>query len=56
MLESFALFSIVYRMGFVLVFDRMHWRRKHCWQFWAPHLMSQDESEQILRILQASNS
>lgn len=49
-----ALFSVVYMIGFVLVFDRFHWRRKYTWKFWAPNLMSQNESEQVLRILAAS--
>jgi hypothetical protein len=49
-----ALYSVVYMMGFVLVFDRFHWRRKYSWKFWAPNLMSRRESEQILRILAAS--
>lgn len=49
-----ALFSIVYMIGFVLVFDRFHWRRKYSWKFWAPNLMTQGESEQLLRILAAS--
>jgi hypothetical protein len=43
-------------IGFVLVFDRMHWRRKYRWQSWSQQLMSQDESQRIMRILAASNN
>jgi len=49
-----ALLSIVYMMGFVLVFDKMHWRHKHVWESWSPNLMSQAESERLLKILEAS--
>jgi len=51
-----SLLSVVFMIGFVLVFDGMHWYRKHCWQFWASNLMTQDESERILRILAASEN
>jgi len=53
MAEQFALLSIVFMMGFVMVFDRMHWRRKSSW-FWTNNLMTQDDLNQILRILDAS--
>jgi len=52
--ELFARLSVVFMIGFVMVFDRMHWRHKHCWA--ESHLMTQDESERILRILAASQS
>jgi len=51
-----SLLSVVFMIGFVLVFDGMHWHRKHSWQFWASNLMTQDESERILRILAASEN
>jgi len=50
--QFFALLSVVFMMGFVMVFDRMHWR--HCWA--DSHLMTQDESQRILRILSASQN
>ena len=53
--EYSALLSVVHMIGFVMVFDRMHWRRKHRWQVWGRNLMTQDESERILRILAASH-
>jgi hypothetical protein len=54
MAQYSALLSVVFMMGYVLVFDRMHWRRKYSWQFWSRHLMTQEESERIVRILAAS--
>jgi hypothetical protein len=48
----FARLSIVFMMGFVVLFDRVHWRHKYGWQ--VANLMTQDESQQILRILAAS--
>ena len=50
--EMFARLSIVFMMGFVVVFDRMHWRHKYGWQ--AAHLMTQTELQRILQILAAS--
>ena len=55
MREYSALLSIVFMISFVVVFDGMHWRRRHVWQSWAGNLMTPDESERILRILAASN-
>ena len=52
--ELFARLSVVFMMGFVLMFDRLHWRHKHCWA--ENHLMTQDESNRILRILAASQN
>ena len=52
--EFFARLSVVFMMGFVMMFDRMHWRRKHCWA--DSHLLSQEESQRILRILAASQN
>ena len=51
--QLFARLSIVFMMSFVIVFDRMHWRHKYGWQ--ATNLMTQEESERILRILAASH-
>jgi len=56
MAEYSALLSIVFMIAFVLTFDRMHWRRQHRWPFWANNLMSQWESERLLRILAASRN
>jgi hypothetical protein len=53
MAEQFALLSIVFMMGFVMVFDRMHWRHKNSW-FWMKNLMTQDDLNRIIRILEAS--
>jgi hypothetical protein len=56
MLDSalYARLSVVFMIGFVIIFDRMHWRHRHCWA--ENHLMTQDESERILRILAASQN
>jgi hypothetical protein len=51
-----ALLSIVHMIGFVLVFDRMHWRRKYSWQSWSQQLMGPAESQRIMRILAASSN
>jgi hypothetical protein len=52
--QFFARLSVVFMMGFVAVFDQMHWRHKQCnWP--RTHLMSQDESERMLRILAAGS-
>jgi hypothetical protein len=51
--EQFALLSVVFMMGFVMVFDRMHWRRKNTW-FWKKNLMTQEDLDRIMRILEAS--
>jgi len=53
MVQQFALLSIVFMMGFVMLFDRMHWRRKHNW-FWMRNLMTQEDLNRIMRILDAS--
>jgi len=52
----FALLSIVYMMAFVLLFDRMHWRRRFAWQTWSGNLVPQSEMERILKILAASRA
>ena len=54
MSDFFARLSVVFMMGFVAVFDRMHWRHKQEWP--ELKLMSQDETERILRILAASDN
>jgi len=51
MSELCARLAVVFMMGFVIVFDRMHWRHHHWPEM---NLMSQDESERILRILAAA--
>jgi hypothetical protein len=48
--QFFARLSVVFGMGFVAVFDKMRWRHKH-WQ--EMNLMTQDESERMLRIVAA---
>jgi hypothetical protein len=53
--QYFALLSIVFMMGFVLVFDRLHWRRRFLWPVWSGNLMSQAESEQLMKIVAASS-
>ena len=50
MAQQFALLSIVYMMGFVMVFDRIHWRRHS----WSRNLMSKEDVARIMRILEAS--
>lgn len=50
--QFFSLLSVVFMMGFVLCFDRTHWRHKHGWQF--ANLMTQDELQRVSRILAAS--
>jgi hypothetical protein len=54
MQRYFALLSIVYMMAFVLLFDRMHWRRRLAWQHWSGNLMSQKDAERIQKIWAAS--
>jgi hypothetical protein len=49
--EVFARLSVVYMIAFMILFDKMHWRRKH-WQ--ETHLLSQDDSQRLLRILAAT--
>ena len=52
--ELFARLSVVFMMGFVIVFDRLHWRRKYGWL--AANLMTQYDSQRLLRILMASQA
>lgn len=51
--QLFGLISIVFMMGFVIVFDGMHWRRRYGWV--STNVISREESERILRILAASH-
>lgn len=51
MAHEFALLSIVYMMAFVMVFDRIHWRR----HTWSRLLMSREDVDRIMRILDASS-
>ena len=46
MTGQFALLSIVYMMGFVYLFDRMHHRRKLC----VPNLITTEELDRIQAI------
>ena len=49
MTGQFALLSIVYMMGFVFLFDRMHYRHK----MRLPSLISHEELDQIQAIWSA---
>jgi hypothetical protein len=51
MQPQFALLSIVFMMAFVMMFDRIHWRRHS----WYRNLMSKEDLARIMRILEASN-
>ena len=51
MAQEFALLSIVFMIAFVMMFDRIHWRRHS----WAQYLMSREDLDRIMRILEASN-
>ena len=51
MTQEFALLSIVYMMAFVMLFDRLHWRHHS----WSRFLMSRDDLDRIMRILEASD-
>ncbi len=51
MQQEFALLSIVFMMGFVMVFDRIHWRHRYSW---FPNLMTREDLDRIMRILEAS--
>ncbi|HJZ97486.1 MAG TPA: hypothetical protein VKE70_13345 [Candidatus Solibacter sp.] len=48
-----ALYSIVFMMAFVLVFDRRHQRRRFYRLFTAAELMSSQELDQIRKIQSA---
>ena len=52
MAHEFALLSIVFMMAFVMVFDRIHSRRHYSW---FRNLMSTEDVDRIMRILEASN-
>jgi len=54
--QHFALLSVIFMMGFVMTFDRMHWRHRFSWRHWSRNLMSAEESEAILRILAAAEA
>lgn len=47
----FARLSVVFMIGFVALFDKMHWRHRHWPEM---NLMSQEDSQRILRILSAA--
>ena len=49
--QEFALLSIVFMIAFVMVFDRLHWRHHS----WSEYLMSKEDLDRIMRILEASN-
>jgi hypothetical protein len=46
---QYALLSIVYMMGFVFLFDSMHYRHKMC----VPNLISHEELDRIQAIWSA---
>ena len=50
--QFFCLLSVVFMMGCLFFFDKMHWQRKYGWQL--ANLMTQEESRRFLRIISAS--
>ena len=50
--RTFALLSVVFMMAFVIVFDRVHYKRCTA-RFWKTGLLSQWEVDQIRAILSA---
>lgn len=49
MTQFFSLLSIVFMMGFVLIFDRLH-RAGYITRFCSGNLLSADEVDQLRRI------
>jgi hypothetical protein len=45
-----ALWSMVFMMGFVMVFDNVHWRKKFNRLFCSKNLLSQDELNHLLTV------
>jgi len=52
MTQYSALLSIVYMMVFVLLFDRVRWRKDQDGR-WSVHLFSPDELERLVQIWSA---
>ena len=50
---QFALLSLVYSIGFVVLFDRLHYRHKLAGWLRGLNLMSRDELEQVQAIWSA---
>jgi hypothetical protein len=50
MTGQFALLSIVYMMSFVILFDRLHYKRKYGAWLRGENLMTRDELERIQAI------
>jgi hypothetical protein len=53
MTGQFALLSLVYMMSFVILFDRVHYKRKLGGWLLGGNLMSRDEMERIQAIWSA---
>jgi len=52
MSHYFALLSIVYMMGFVMLFDNLHLRKRNE-RFWKSGLLSRYEVDRLVKILAA---
>jgi hypothetical protein len=52
MSQYFALLSIVFMMGFVMVFDKVHLKRRNG-RFWETGVLSRQEVDRLIRILSA---
>jgi hypothetical protein len=52
MSRYFALLSIVFMMGFVMMFDKVHFERRNS-RFWNTGLLSRQEVDRLVRILSA---
>ena len=52
MTHRYALLSLIYMMGFVMVFDKTHWRNKIS-RFLSGSLLSQEEVTQLQAIWSA---
>ena len=50
MSDHFALLSLVYSIGFVLLFDRLHYRHKLAGWLRGLNLMSRDELDRVQAI------
>lgn len=53
MSRYFALLSIVFMMGFVMVFDKAHLKRRNT-RFLKTGLLSREDVDRLVRILSAS--
>ena len=52
MSHHFALLSLIFMMSFVMVFDKVHWRKKIS-RFLSSNLLDQDEVTQLQAIWSA---